>query len=883
MIVTGYTFSSGGYTFTVQYDDASYAITCISDSPALVDEVPVEDITPPGPDGVATSFCVGTTLYQLLATTTYPFGYFNLIEDSPTCGYAPIDCSGLSVSATPVAESDFEADNGSVNLVAGGGVPPYVYSLDDVTYQLSGSFSGLTPGSYTGHVRASNGCTASIGFDIDAALQVAPPPIPWEDGICHFFTLNGFPIQEPIKWDAVSITGERDRTYHGWNYQFTDEEIDLEFDCDSGKSIIETEYDLNGIDGEVLFEYGVTYNGADHILFQGKLNLKGYNHLTDRIACPVERYDGNLLLENRNDVKVSMGATTTIDGSAVTPPAPILTTLHGKQLRKRYFAGSAISPYQSNTGNTLNAYTTLDGEAPVAQEIETIFNYPVFTSSGDPVAESKYLIDVKFSGTYTIRVNASALVTYNRVFLSWPTSGTMQFVLRVDDVETPLGSPATQNFLASPGGLTTLTVDQTLTRTLAAGQKVYIYIKHTFTSAAPWGVTVSQTYNDTEILSLEAAQDSQANGWLLFDAINQVIKCITDNGSKLKSSFFGVQPTVGAGAYNLLTNGFNIRQYEPTDRPLKIALKESLESLNAIWCIGVQYDTNKVRIERADYFYQDRQILFIPEVYELNREPAEEYLPNEVEVGYETYQTDGYNTLDEFNTKQTYSTPIKNNKRKLPLLSKFIASGYSLETSRRQQFSTSATDSFQNDDNCFIISVRKTTAGELIPEKNEAFASVTDMIGPTTAYNLRLSPKRMLYNWAVWLKNAFYFKAGTEKLRNTLFVQNGGLTTQLSPSDDRNVGDLNRVALQEKADVTLNDYPVERGLFIPEWIRFKCKINPNDALVVNLALKGAYDPTKNYGYIIYRDPVLGYGRGWPFSLKYNFYTEEAEFLLLRKL
>ena len=51
--------------------------------------------------------------------------------------------------------------NGSLVLTASGGTGILEYSLDDVSYQPSSTFNGLTAGDYTVYVRDANGCTSS--------------------------------------------------------------------------------------------------------------------------------------------------------------------------------------------------------------------------------------------------------------------------------------------------------------------------------------------------------------------------------------------------------------------------------------------------------------------------------------------------------------------------------------------------------------------------------------------------------------------------------------------------------------------------------------------------------------------------------------------------
>jgi len=76
-------------------------------------------------------------------------------------------------------------------------------------------------------------------------------------------------------------------------------------------------------------------------------------------------------------------------------------------------------------------------------------------------------------------------------------------------------------------------------------------------------------------------------------------------------------------------------------------------------------------------------------------------------------------------------------------LSKIIASGYLIESARRQ-IGKETTDN-QTDNDVFVICLNDTKDRA---EKNENFAIVENIISPETAYNLRISPKRNLFNFA---------------------------------------------------------------------------------------------------------------------------------------
>ena len=56
----------------------------------------------------------------------------------------------------------FEGSNASIETSAASGTAPYQYSLDGISFQGSGSFLGLTAGTYTATVRDANGCLDQV-------------------------------------------------------------------------------------------------------------------------------------------------------------------------------------------------------------------------------------------------------------------------------------------------------------------------------------------------------------------------------------------------------------------------------------------------------------------------------------------------------------------------------------------------------------------------------------------------------------------------------------------------------------------------------------------------------------------------------------------------
>lgn len=70
--------------------------------------------------------------------------------------------TAYSVTASLVSKTNvscFEGSDGGATLLLTGGIPPYSYSINGVTFQASPTFTGLTAGNYVGTIKDTRGCT----------------------------------------------------------------------------------------------------------------------------------------------------------------------------------------------------------------------------------------------------------------------------------------------------------------------------------------------------------------------------------------------------------------------------------------------------------------------------------------------------------------------------------------------------------------------------------------------------------------------------------------------------------------------------------------------------------------------------------------------------
>jgi hypothetical protein len=104
---------------------------------------------------------------------TIAFFFYACSKNGNSGGGTPDPCSGVTISITAVTNSPgtIGGNDGSINASATGSTG-FTYSINGGAFQASGSFAGLSAGTYTIAAKNSNGCSGSASFTVN------PPPNP---------------------------------------------------------------------------------------------------------------------------------------------------------------------------------------------------------------------------------------------------------------------------------------------------------------------------------------------------------------------------------------------------------------------------------------------------------------------------------------------------------------------------------------------------------------------------------------------------------------------------------------------------------------------------------------------------------------------------------
>ncbi|MCX6317257.1 MAG: SprB repeat-containing protein [Bacteroidetes bacterium] len=142
-----------------------YTVNVVTD---CVNATATATIVPAPPAGSSISYTLYNGTTQLAVNTTGVFT--GLSPNTPYTIVATINvlCSGIQATAnftitaplivTTQVNATCGANTGSITATGSGSTGPFTYSIDGVTFQVSGTFSGLGAGIYTITVKDANGC-----------------------------------------------------------------------------------------------------------------------------------------------------------------------------------------------------------------------------------------------------------------------------------------------------------------------------------------------------------------------------------------------------------------------------------------------------------------------------------------------------------------------------------------------------------------------------------------------------------------------------------------------------------------------------------------------------------------------------------------------------
>lgn len=251
---------------------------------------------------------------------------------------------------------------------------------------------------------------------------------------------------------------------------------------------------------------------------------------------------------------------------------------------------------------------------------------------------------------------------------------------------------------------------------------------------------------------LSHSAPTPAKVFMVNEALSRITEAITDDKIKAYSEYFGrtdSQPYNhagdGCGALEVITKGLFIRQQENRLPPaqavqMAISMKDMWEGLEPLHHIGFGFedDTNRapgfkrLRVEHWKFFYQDEILMECNQVNQVERQTIANEHYSKAKIGYEKWEAEEFNGLDELLTNREYRTDLAQVKNELSKLSKFIASGYAWEVTRRKN--TDSKD-WRLDNDIFLVCVTRLIK-EIYTETLEGNFGISGFVTETEPVNI---------------------------------------------------------------------------------------------------------------------------------------------------
>ncbi len=197
-----------------------------------------------------------------------------------------------------------------------------------------------------------------------------------------------------------------------------------------------------------------------------------------------------------------------------------------------------------------------------------------------------------------------------------------------------------------------------------------------------------------------------------------------------------------------ITKGSFLRDVtEPSVPKLFTSYEYLFEQCRKIFNIGWGFDNNEteLKIARIEHFYKSTIVVDVGLVDKAIFTTAKDLIYGTIMVGYNKWEAEEFNGLDEMNTERQYRRNIDSNPTELDLMADIISAGYTIEVTRRKNQAETGTSDWRYDDDLFIVNAN-VIEGNLYAYRG-IDANPDNVYSPNTRMNYALTPARSLMRW----------------------------------------------------------------------------------------------------------------------------------------
>lgn len=705
--------------------------------------------------------------------------------------------------------------------------------------------------------------------------------------------------EEPDGWKDIEILFKRSLQYHGI---FNEAMAQLNFTCRAGKEYIDRALEEQGVDcviniliqmscvtghgGVEAPDYSIDYSddygsmaqgsGSPifETLYEGVLDLSSYVQERNYTTVSLIQSDFVQKVLNRFETVVDIDSNKDVEGNIIssTINQPYIINIPGKAIRY-------ATKLKLDTALQENPFV-FSGSGPY----QFIYIYHPYVAIYDDLGYSAYqpIVDYNnsltyhpegamsapFSGTYEISYDLSGSILFQN---NDNSARTLSYSLRYGigqtrQAATQIGANFGGIVNANSSRIDPFSFSGSISVHLNEGDVFQFYIAirgvpdpNSVLGLFDGSILLQYTTANFEIHTDTIFDSSTSNAYLVHEAGASISQRITGQEDAFRSTLLGRKNSLpvsynsnGCFSFASLTTGRKIRNFtQDAGNNFFISMDDFYKSINSYANIGIGFEKidneYKIVLEEKSFFYKNYTILQLKNAT-IKRSIAKEFYVSDIFIGFDKWENEEVNGIDEFNSKRQYSTGIKSISNNIDLISPIIGSAYAIEFTRRKQYVDFPSLDWKYDSDNFIFMLKRDVDGSGIPnklnevEQDENFDQIINVFSPESNYNYRISPARNIIRHLSVI-GCSLIKYTSRLLKFSYGEGNYLMQTEMKPETCQ--GDFNGNLLAENQDIPWQEG--EDPIWIPEYLEFDYPLKFSEYLTLKADPKGCIEVSESDG------------------------------------
>ena len=594
-------------------------------------------------------------------------------------------------------------------------------------------------------------------------------------------------VEEPVGWDGISCSFTRNMSHHGIFSNINTSDFEW---VDTAYDLLLAEYNAQGANGnyQLLIEYECADGDGYTTYFQGKFD---FNTLERQcldycfIKCSVTTTRCADIFLSRMGQDVNVLSTQNFDGETIAPMGYNPLNIEGQDILLQnkannddgaswsgshddfinvtstrhyyipiYLPNNPIMEFDDfNVSNVSPSLVYIDFAQQIILWPQIADIWPAYTNLCiyDPIQNSENVIttiDISYrvKGTLTVtpeydgQIDAFIVCEHAGFIQLTQSFGGGQFANNVSlTANTPVSLPFDFTFTGT-GNIPLVEFDQ---------YSFYIAINILKNNHTGPTIDFQVTYDGGGVNYFHM-QTNSANPASVTDSVYlpNLLEWLPTAYLPTDCPALEVEPNLRdcLERYSV-TKGSMLRNVtEPSVPQLFTNYEFMFEQCRKIFNIGWGFNNNdtELTIANIEDFYQSTIIADVGLLNKATFTTAKDLVYGTITIGYNKWEAEEYNGLDEMNTERQYRRNINSNPSELDLMSDIITAGYTIEVTRRKNQANTGTSDWRYDDDIFLINTF-VDEGSLYAYRGAS--DTANMYSPSTRMNLRLTPLRNLMRW----------------------------------------------------------------------------------------------------------------------------------------